>query len=277
MNRFATLLLLAASAGLLVGCGEKPAPIIEAKAIDKPKADDNELKTPARPEASDPDAKRLLDEMLAAHTGGQPDRLAALKECSFTRKGYQESTAGRFPATWTRHLSWPGGYRLRVDLDLGGGVNQQLLFAFGSSGAWRASGGDKVKTPLGTDDRADVTAQCHEDALALLFPFTDPAVLVSKADGKDPSVGELHAWVPASGYVRVSIDAKTKLLARLAYNGREMAVPVMKELTFAEHKEFAGVKLATKVQVRTKAKPLGEWTDLTLDVVKPDPKLFDGP
>lgn len=277
MNRFITLLLLAGSAGLLVGCGAKPAPIIEAKPIDKPKVDDNELKSPARPEASDPDAKRLLDQMLAAHTGGQPDKLAALKECTFTRKGHQESTAGRFPATWTRHLSWPGSYRLRVELELGSGVTQQIQFAFGSSGAWRASGGDKVKTPLGPEDRLDVTAQCHEDALALLFPFTDPAVVVGKADTKDPNMSEVHAWVPAVGYVRVGIDAKTKLLARLTYNGRESNVPVMKELTFEDHKEFAGVKLGTKVQVRTKAKPLGEWTDLTLDVVKPDPKLFDGP
>jgi hypothetical protein len=277
MNRFATLLLLAASAGLLVGCGDKPAPIIEAKPIDKPKADDTELKTPSRPEASDPDARKLLDDMLAAHTDGKPDKLAAFRECTFTRKGYQESTAGRFPAVWTRHLSWPGGYRLRVDLDLGGGVNQQILFAFGSSGAWRAVGGDKVKTPLGPDDRLDVTAQCHEDALALLFPFTDPAVVVSKAESKDPNVSEVHAWVPAVGYVRVGVDPKTKLLARLAYNGRESNVPVMKELTFGDHKEFAGVKLGTKVTVRTKAKPLGEWTDLTLDVLKPDPKLFDGP
>ena len=52
---------------------------------------------------------------------------------------------------------------------------------------------------------------------------------------------------------------------------------VVRELSFKEYKEFAGVKLGTQVQVRTKAKPLGEWTDLTLDVTKPDPKLFDGP
>lgn len=277
MNRIATLFVLAFGVVALVGCGEKPAPIIAAKPLDTPKAEDTELKAPAKPEKSDPDARKLLDEMLAAHTDGKPDKLAALKECTVTRKGQQEAPGGRFQATWTRHLNWPGSYRLRIDLVLGGGVNQQLLFAFGPTGAWRAAGGDKEKSTLGPDERTDVTVQYYEDAMTLLFPFADPAVVVSKADGKDPAVSELHAWLPTIGYARLGIDAKTKLLTRLAYNGRELTVPVMKELSFQEYKEFAGVKLGTKVGVRTKAKPLGEWTDLTLDVTKPDPKLFDGP
>lgn len=277
MNRFATLLLLAASAGLLVGCGDKPAPIIEARPIDKPPVGDSEWKTPTKPERSDPDARKLLDEMLAAHTDGKPEQLAALKECKFTRKGQQEGATGRFTATWTRHLSWPTGYRLQCDLDFGNGVQQHLLFASGPSGAWQAAVGAKEKSAIGGDEKANVTAQMQEDALTLLFPFADPGVVVSKADGKDPTVIELHAWAPTSGYVRLGIDAKTKLLARLSYTGRELTASVLKELTFQEYKEFAGVKLATKVGVGTKAKLLGEWTELTLDAAKPDPKLFDGP
>ncbi len=276
MNRLATLAVLPLVLAL-IGCGTKPAPIIEAKAIDKPKVEDHELKPPAKPEASDPDAKKLLDEMLAAHTGGSPDKLAAFRECTFTRKGYQEGANGRFNATWTTHLSWPGRYRVRMDLDLGGGVSQQLLFGQSPTGAWRAAVGDKEKGPLDPDSRQTLTTQFHEDALALLFPFTDPAVVATRAEGKDATASEVHAWVPAVGYVRVGLDAKTKLLARLTYNGREGNVPVMKELTFSEYKEFVGVKLGTKVGVRTKTKPLGEWTELTVDVTKPDPKVFDGP
>jgi hypothetical protein len=273
----AAVALCAFTAVALVGCREKPAPIVEAKPIDKPKVEDVELTAPRKPDASDAEAKKLLDEMLAAHTGGQPGKLDALRECSFTRKGQQDSPGGRFQTSWTRHLRWSDRYRVRMDMDLGGGTTRQLVFALGTNGAWRAAGGETTPTPISGDDKANLTGQMYEDALTLLFLFTDSATLVSKADATDPTVVELNVWVPVVGYARLGLDPKTKLLTRITYNGREVGQSLMKELTLGDYKEFNGVKLATKLSVRTKSKFLGEWTELSVDMTKPEAKLFDGP
>ncbi|MCU0702458.1 MAG: hypothetical protein MUF18_00515 [Fimbriiglobus sp.] len=283
MNRHLTFAWL----GLVVaatGCEQKPPPVVVAKPIEQPK-DDGELKPPAKPVASDPAARKLLDEVLAAHTGGQPGKLAAFKECSFTRKGQQEFNGGRLTATWKRDFIWPDRYRIRLDTGDGSGVKLTQTFALRGADSWAQAGDDpnpKAKTP--PENVPVIRSQFFEDALTLLFPFADAAAVVAPAgDDKDAVSGKelalLDVWPATGGHARLAIDKKTKLLYRLTYLGRE-AVPVeplTKELTFLDYKELHGVKLAARMRVDTRAKSLGEWTELSVEMTKPDAKVFDGP
>lgn len=264
----------------LVGCGDNPPPVQEAKPIEQPKPEEDKLIPPAKPAASDDAGGKLLAEVLAAHTGGKPDKLAALRECSFTRKGLLQGPDRMVPSTWSVQLAWPDKYRAVTELQPQPGVKTQITFALTPAGAWRRKEGEKDKTPLEPENKADFTTQFHEDALFLLFVLADPKTVVTR--GTDETVGDaeqyvLHVWTPAVEYARLDISRKTKLVSRFAYNGREMNTPVVKEVVFTEYKEFAGVKLASKLYVKGKGHLLAEWTELTVDATKPDPKVFDGP
>jgi hypothetical protein len=281
MKRLTAFALGGLPLGGLVGCGDKPAPVIEARPIDKPKAQDAELKPPPRPAASDPAARAVLDDMLAAHTAGQPDRLAALRECSFTRSGQADTQVGRVRAVWKRDLIWPDRYRIRTEMSDSSGNKKVLNYALRGDTGWGQPGDDpNPKAKADADTLATIRSQLHEDALTLLFVLADPKTLAAR--GPDEQAGEkelttLDVWTPAGDHARLGVDKKTKLLARILYLGREGDAAVTKELTFQEYKEFGGVKLGSKMYAQTRAKPLGEWTELTVELAKPDAKLFDGP
>jgi hypothetical protein len=273
----------AVAAGLLlaglVGCDNPPPPVNEAKPIEKPQQEELTLTPPARPDRSGEDGAKLLAEVLNAHTGGKPDKLAALRECSFTRKGVIETPNGRVPSAWSVKLVWPDLYRADTELTLPQGFKGQASFGLTKAGGWRRKGEGAAKETLESPDLADLIAKFHEDALFLLFTLADPKTVVTQ--GTDEKVGDtelhvLHAWTPGLEYARLGVDAKTKLLTRFTYNGREMNVPVVKEMVFTEYKEFAGVKLGSKVYIKGGGKLLFEWTELTVDATKPDPKVFDG-
>lgn len=264
----------------LAGCGGDPPPVSEAKKIDQPKSTEMPLVAPTRPEKSGDDGAKLLAEVLAAHTGGQPDRLAALRDCTFTRKGALETAAGNVQSTWAVKVAWPDGYRADTELTFPQGLKRQATFARNKSGGWRQDGEGAKKAALEPADLTDLTTQFHEDALFLLFTLADPKTVVTL--GMDEKVGDaelsvLHAWTPGLEYARLGIDTKTKLLTRFTYNGREVNVPVVKEVVFTAHKEFAGVRLGARLYVKGGGRLLAEWTELSVDVTKPDPKVFDGP
>lgn len=281
MKRFATFTILGLSLGVSVGCGEKPPPIIEAKRIDQSKDQDGELKPPPKPAVSSPIAQKLLDEMLAAHTGGKPDKLAAFRECTFTRKGVTDTSNGRVTAVWKRDLIWPDRYRMRTEMSntTGGKITQ--TFALREDVGWMQPG-ENPKTKMDANLVPSLRGQFQEDALSLLFLFTDPKTLTANPlDEKvyDKELTTVDVWTPNGEYARLSIDKKTKLLFRILYLGREASSPepLTKEVTFQEYQEFNGVKLGSKMYTKTRTQSLGEWTELIVETTKPDPKVFDGP
>lgn len=286
MNRISALTLVGLSLGLVVGCGDKPRPVIEAQQIDKPKGDDGELKPPPKPAATDPDARKLLDEMLDAHTGKQPDKLNALRECSFTRKGTTDTPNGQLKAVWRRDLAWPDRYRLRTELSNTTGYTGVQTFALRGEVGWHQPGDESnPKGKMAAGVVTNLRSQFHEDAVILLFVLADPKTLAAKAADErwnEKELSVVDVWTPAGDHARLGIDKKTKLLTRIVYVGHEAesptdVYPVTKQITFQEYKEFGGVKLGSKMYAATRSKPLGEWTELTVDLTKPDPKLFDGP
>ena len=280
----------------LAGCGQTPPPVQEAKKIDQAKPADDELKPPPKPAETAPDARKLLDEMLAAHTGGSPDRLSALRQCSFTRRGWADTPVGRLNAVWKRDLIWPDRYRIRLETSDTAGTKTTQTFALRPGGAWMQPGDDPApKTELAPGIVPNVKSQFHEDAVTLLFVLADPKTVAARgADerlagvpGEKGEKGErellgLDVWTPNGEHARLGVDKKTKLLARVVYVGQEAESPtasyaVTKELVIQDYKEVGGVKLGAKLYAKTRAKLLGEWTELTVDTTKPDPKLFDGP
>lgn len=284
MKRFATFALLGLSLGASVGCGEKPPPIVEAKPVEKDKAKDGELKPPPKPPESNPVARKLLDDMLAAHTGGKPEKLDAFRECTFTRKGSTDAPGGRITAVWKRDLIWPDRYRMRTEMSYPNGAKITQTFGLRGEVSWKQPGEDAAgpKTPLEAQQVPSLKGQLQEDGLTLLFLFADPKVVVANPlDEKvyDKELTSVDVWLPNGEYARLGVDKKTKLLFRILYLGYEAssAGPLTKEITFQEYQEFNGVKLGSKTFAKTRTQSLGEWTELSVETTKPDPKVFDGP
>lgn len=277
--------------GLAVGCDTQPPPVAPAKKID----DTNrppELAPPTKPTQSEPAAAQLLAEVVAAHTGGQPDRLAKLKACSFTRTGMIEAPGGRLAATWKVDLHWPDRYRFHNEMQIqkdGVTITRHNDYVTTPAGAWQAEsitqsgqlGHQKwEKGALPPDALATLKSQFREDAVMLLFPLADTATVAArgpdeKVDGAD--LLGLHVWTPALEYARLGVDKKTKLLTRLVYLGRESLTDQVKELTVLEHTDADGVKLPGKLTVKANGLPRADWTKLTVTPTPPDPKRFDAP
>jgi hypothetical protein len=274
--------VLAAAVGLAgVGCDTDPPPVIEAKKIEEPQIAVPELKPPIKPAQSDEAAAQLLKEAIAAHTGGHPERLDKLRNCSFTRTGVVTMPSGAFPAVWKMDVLWPDRYRMTAEIQAGASITR-TVFTRSPAGAWQfPPDNPQGKQALDKESARTFLAQFHEDAVGLLFPLADRATVVTRATDETVNGKELvglHVWTPALDYALVSIDKKTKLLTRVVYNGREDRFNVVKELVATEHQEFDGVKLASKLYVKGNGRNLADWTKLSVTTDKPvDPKVFDGP
>ncbi len=275
-----------------VGCDPEPPPAVEVKKKEEAKADQFELKPPPRPAKSDPAAAQLLKEALDAHTGGKPDRLDRYKSAAYTRTGMMEAPGSRVPADWTFDLAWPDKFRLRTKLELakdGGAFTQLDTFALTPAGAWQAraevqSGQQpaekRQRMPMDAEFTRTLKTQMNEDAVLFLFPLADPTTVVAR--GPDEALNGvevvgLKVWTPALEYALLSFDKKTKLLARVVYSGREMAVSVVKEVVVTENQEFDGVKLPVKLTVKANRQNKGDWQKLTVTPGPIDPKVFDTP
>ncbi len=264
----------------MIGCGTNPPPVFEAKALPTAPATSGEVKIPPKPEKSDEAGAKLLAEVLAAHGGA--DKLAALRTCSFTRKGTADAPGSKAVCEWVVALDYPTRYRLRMQMHFGAN-NLLNVYALNPAGGWSQDGNDPPRKPLQAEQQPTVAAQMHEDSVALLFPFTDPKAVVVRATADDAAVigGKpefaLHIWTPGVEFVRVWVNPATKRITRFAYQGREGTLPTPKEVIVSDYKEIKGLTLPSKMAVRAPGRLINEWSDLIVDMAKPDEKKFDAP
>ena len=287
LRRTAPALLLLA--GAVLGCKPEPLTLVTAKPLEETKPTTLELKPPAKPEKSDPEARKKLDAVLAAHTGGKVELLQKLKGASFVRTGLinVDGPPGR-TSVQTIDVDWPARYKYRTEIQFDG----LAVFQAGLTPAenWRfPAEPDPSKPPPAKPEKqkldADVTLtvrrQMQEDALFLLFPFADPATVVLPAADAviaDKECFGLHVWTPALEYALVHVEKANSMLVRYAFKGRERRVEVVKELVFEEFADYGGVKLGSKIYLKAASTDLASWRSLTVTAGKTfDAKYFDNP
>ena len=133
--RIALLAGLPAVAGL-AGCGGEPRTIVTAAAVGTPTMTGPDLEFGPAPEASDAAAAALVVQALAAHTDGQPDRIARtdLVEITLTGKFIQPNVPAT-PASYTLTLAWPDRGRGVYALTDDGG--KSMGFVHNGAGIWQ--------------------------------------------------------------------------------------------------------------------------------------------
>lgn len=271
----------------VLGCKPEPPTLRTAKPTELPPATGLALMPPAKPGQSDPEARKKLDTLLAAHTGGKPELLRILSSTSYTRTGSMSLNGANVGATQTVDLSWP--LRFKHSTEMTGDTVATFTGGLGSDGNWMAQSTRSFGEPPKASSKEKLPGellvtlqrQMQEDACFLLFPFADPQTRVLPAD--DTRLGEkdcfgLHVWTPALEYALLHIDKKTNLVVRMAFTSRENARDVVKELLMEDSQDFGGVKLASKVYVRAAGIELAEWRSLKVTSGKTfDAKFFDTP
>jgi hypothetical protein len=231
---------------------------------------------PAR--ADDNDAKAIIDKAIKA-LGGE-EKLAKLKAYSWKAKG--AITFGGNDNEFTSQATVQGldHFRSEFDGDFGGNKVKGVTVLAGDKG-WRIFADNKMeleKEALANEKRALYLQVVPATILPLKEKgfkveaageekVGDKPALVVKATGPDDKTFTLY-FDKESG-LPVKLKAKV-----VGFNGDEFT----QETTFADYKEFDGVKKATKVESkRDGEKFLGSQVTEFKILEKVDPKTFEEP
>jgi hypothetical protein len=262
--------------GAVAGCSNNPPPIRVAPEY-KPDPAEQPVALPREPApaTSDPAAQAVVADALNAHTNGQPKRIEDLRSTVQTRTGRLTGLTGEVKAEWELQWVWPDRLRLKWETP---GQPTIVLVRSGGSAAQELPA---PKRPITDKPLRGVLADCFGETMTALVPLADPSAVFTQAPdaevNKRPAVGVRVAGKDFPPAV-VHFDKQTKLLAQYAYEGVENEVVVTKEVVVLGVKEFNGVKLPEKVQIKWNGRPNVEWTITKVEFpAKIDPKLFEGP
>lgn len=263
-----------------VGCSDAPRSIATAKKSgDTEFAVPSEVPTQVAPAQSDPAAKTLVAEMLAAHTKGKPDAVRAFRSFENVRSGLILSNSqDPIYQTWTVRGEWPDRYHVRAEI---AGLNTVAL-AWNGDKAWR-----QLLTPqpgpafdLDAAELKSFKADATGEWLLLLFPLLEPETVVASHPAKtvrDKECPGVRVWHPALSEAVLYLDPATKELVQVTFNGRESLQVVVKEFIVLELMETTGVRLPSRVAQNASGRQLADWTFTRLEPKSHDAKLFDAP
>ena len=262
---------------LAAGCSNDPPPIREATPVSGEKAVLAEFHPPAKPAKSDPDAAKLVAAALAAHNCTDAATLAKLKAASLHRTGLTTTPDGlRAPLTCDIDVFVPGRYRAAITVSRPEKAENFVLVVNPDAGSIAIPGGPA--SPLNEPTLLDLHSQMAEEEFLLMFPLADPTTVAVPAPevavNESPAAGA-YVWSPALAPALVHFDKKTGRVARVVYRGRENNGEVLKEIRVREHREFGGVWLPTKFELRTNGRLFLDVEKQTFEIGKTfDPARF---
>jgi hypothetical protein len=252
MKRYATAIL---ATGLLVGLGPLAA-------------------------ADDPDAKAVIDRAVEALGGAK--KLGAVQAVRWKTRGKIKINRNNEQSDFTAKVTAWGidKFRQEFEGELRGNVGKSVIVIDGDKG-WRKSDGET--NPLEADQLANskrgVYLQWVPEMPQLLEGkgFKIEAVQAEKVGGKPAAV--LTVTGPDGKDFRLFFDKQSGLPVKLTATvrgrqGNEFA----QETTFANYKDFHGIKRATKIETKRNGKQQmeSEMTDFQV-LDKVDPSTFAEP
>jgi hypothetical protein len=228
--------------------------------------------------ADDKDGKAILDKAIKA-LGGE-EKLKALKAVTWKGKGTVNIGGNDSPFTSQATAQGLDHYRGEFEAEFGGNTIKGVAVVAGDKG-WRKFG--DMSTKLDKDDLANE----KRNAYLQLVPVT---LLPLKGKGFKVEAGpeEKVGGKPAAGLKVTGPDGKAftlffdkasglpvKMVAKvLDFMGQEFT----QETTFADYKEFGGVKKATKVDSTRDGNKFVELRVTEFKALKKvDPKTFAEP
>jgi len=214
--------------------------------------------------------KGVIEPAVAA--AGGLDALRAVKTIRATARTVMQTPEGPMRATTRTYLEYPG--RMRVDAALPAGEVSQ---AYVDGQAW-------LKDPKGIRDapppmRDEFAQGLRRDWIALLLAVADTRVM-GKVLADERGLGGrplrvVELWSDDLSPVRVAVDAETRLIAWVSYQGGGPGGRVTVKESFDDYREVKGIRVPfTAVVWRDNAVMLERTlTDVQINVTFP-PSLF---
>jgi hypothetical protein len=232
--------------------------------------------SPAR--ADDKDAQAVLDKAIKALGGA--DKLGTLKAATWKSKGKISLGGNESPFTSQVTVQGLDHFRQEFEGEFGGNPVKGLTVVDGDKG-WRKFG-DR-KSELEGDALANQKRGVYLQLVpATLLPLKDKGFKVEPAGeekvGDKPAVG-LKVTAPDGKDFRLYFDRESglpvKLVAKVA---GPMGGEFEQETTFADYKDFHGIKKATRIEnKRDGEKFLEQEVTEFKPLDKVDPKTFAEP
>lgn len=244
---------------LLIGCGgdekQLPTDITTPEKTDEPAV--------VVPKESEPEAKKLVQTCIAAATGNHPERLEKLKVNRLVESGRQLQATTYVPTTRKIAAVWPDRFLFTDESTATGPVKisiglKQLVLSFRRNDEPFDPG-----MPKGYEQVLLVDSVGLHWMLTLV-PLTDPKTVVFNARKQmifNQMSDTVQVAVPGCPTFTVWFDEKTHLIGLVTYQHVEGGVSKLnKRQAAAEHKEFAGVLLPTKLEFERSGVTVENWT-----------------
>jgi hypothetical protein len=230
------------------------------------------LLTPAAQGAGDRDkALAVVEQAIKAHGGAD----ALTKAQTRSRNGRGELTlSGNIAFKAEEIVSLPE--RCRTVLEAAG--VRRVIVLNGDKG-WMLTGGTTQE--MNKELLAELREEPYVWWLMTLTPLQKDSFDLTplpdaKVNGENASVIKVSHRGHAD--VRMFFDKKTGLLVKIARRAKEAGIPLDKEYSYSDYKEYDGVKLPTKEVTTVNGRKLSEvkFTDYQL-LSKVEDKTFDKP
>ncbi|MFO0803989.1 MAG: hypothetical protein U0791_12815 [Gemmataceae bacterium] len=244
---------------ILIGCGgdekQLPTDVVAPGKSDEPEA--------VVPKESEPEAKKFVEKCIAAATANHPERLEKLKVNRLSESGRQLQGTSFVPTTRKIAATWPDRFLFTDESTVNGPVKlsiglKQLVLSFRRNDEPFDPG-----MPKGYEQVLFVDSVGLHWMLTLV-PLADSKTVVFNA--KKQSAGNqmadtVQAAVPGCPPFTLWFDEKTSLLGLVTYQHLEGGVSKLyKRQASAEHKDFGGVLLPTKLEFERSGVTVENWT-----------------
>lgn len=243
----------------LAGCAEEKG-LPERPQDGETKTSSNPLEPP-KPEKEDPAARAIVNDAIAAHTGGKPERLEKFKKHHMVLKGQIANTGGETPVTHVREswAVWPDSYAFRFD------VQDRTTFA---GAATAAEGFRRIDSKTVNPLPPLLHKACLIDCSALdwggtVASLSNPKAIYHKpgtvtANGK--TFRTVKCWTPGLPEWTLWFDDATKLLEQIHYEGLEESLIKSKSLMLGKHAEHEGVKVPREIGLSIGGSRMFDWS-----------------
>ena len=257
--RHLTYLILVAGL-VLTGCEKKTEEAPAEAPAEKPAA--------TAPAEKPDQAMELLDQAIAAQGGA--DKLKAIEAVTMQVEG--ESPLGSFTAT---SILAHGHHRMDTKLANG----NEFTFTRGPEHCWAKKGPVILEMGTGEKETHQATAALLEAMLLWPLKETDATLKASKAkiDGRECDQLEI-SW-PSEATGSLVFDPQNHLLVQASVNvpgpveGRNQEIKIV----LSEHKEFCGVKMASRQAYSLNGKPMQLLMVKEASCTPVDAKVFAQP
>lgn len=266
--------------GTIIGCGSNPETRKTTRALVENNPETVGFPKADPPAQSDAESKQIAAKIVAAHTNNNPAILSKIKGVIFGRSGKHVSSESSFnglamnfslSATWPNYgrYTWTGmsptPFIIRV-------YEKQVA---------RDIPNAAMQNPLPEKFYPDVQFHFYSDWLQLLVPLGEPESIFAPGPAfklGDQTLPSIRIWMPDKPQAILYYDPKTFYVMRIAYEGRELGLPIHFELAMSDHRMLNGLLVAHHVYVRANGRDQIEYDKATLEFPKEHPlKLFTSP